>query len=37
MNFARGKLIDEAALISELKSGRLGGAYLDVTQTKPCL
>jgi phosphoglycerate dehydrogenase-like enzyme len=34
-NIARGGLIDEAALISALKSGHLGGAYIDVTQTEP--
>jgi phosphoglycerate dehydrogenase-like enzyme len=34
-NIARGDLIDEPALISALKSGHLGGAYLDVTQPEP--
>jgi phosphoglycerate dehydrogenase-like enzyme len=34
-NTSRGDLINEAALISALKSGHLGGAYLDVTQTEP--
>lgn len=34
-NIARGGLIDQEALIAALKSGHLGGAYLDVTDPEP--
>lgn len=34
-NISRGKVIDQDALIDALKSGRLGGAALDVTDPEP--
>jgi phosphoglycerate dehydrogenase-like enzyme len=35
LNFARGTVIDQDALITAVKTGQLGGAFLDVTDPEP--
>jgi phosphoglycerate dehydrogenase-like enzyme len=35
LNVTRGWIVDQAALLDALRAGRLGGAYLDVTDPEP--